>query len=123
MPDQNHPTKTTQHLIAASTVTGTNVYDLSGEKIGQIYDLMLNRVSGITEYAIMNFGGVFGIGEHYHPLPWHLLRYDEKRGGYVINIDTKKLQDAPAYAVSDETAWRDESYPSRVTDYYGNQIA
>ncbi len=118
MPDIQHPTKTTTHLIAASTVTGTDVFDKAGEKIGAIYDIMINRTSGEAEYAIMNFGGVFGIGQHYHPLPWHLLRYDDVRGGYVVNIDRKKLNDAPAYAMSDKAAWRDETYPSRVNAYY-----
>ncbi len=122
MPDLNHPTKTTPHLIAASTVTGTNVYDTAGEKIGAIYDIMINRATGETEYAVMNFGGVFGIGQHYHPLPWHLLNYSDELGGYVVNIDRKKLDNAPAYEVSDTSAWRDESYPNRVNEYYDSPV-
>ena len=31
----------------------------------------------------MSFGGFLGIGEEYHPLPWEVLKYDERQGGYV----------------------------------------
>jgi len=119
MADLDHPTKTTAHLIAASKVTGTDVYDLDGEKLGSIYDIMLNRASGRTEYAIMNFGGLFGIGQHYHPLPWSVLRYSDEKGGYVVNLDRKRLEGSPAYAQSDSAAWHDDTWGHRVDEYYG----
>ncbi len=106
-------------LIAASSVTGTSVYDTAGSKLGSIYDVMLDKVSGKTQYAIMNFGGLFGIGERYHPLPWNVLHYDTGQGGYVVNLDRKVLEGAPAYDSSDSTDWDEEGWGRRVDDYYG----
>ena len=59
----NDPSDTRGRLIAASQVNGTNVYNRSGEKLGSIYDVVLEKSSGQAEYAIMSFGGFLGIGD------------------------------------------------------------
>jgi hypothetical protein len=104
-------------LIAAAQVEGTDVYNLKGDKLGTIDDVMIDKVSGKAIYAIMSFGGFLGIGEKYHPLPWSMLRYDERKKGYVIDLDKKMLQEAPSYAVDEEFLWTPE-YGRRVDKYY-----
>ena len=78
---------TARNLIAAEKVEGTDVYNLQGEKLGTVDDIMIDKVSGKAIYAIMSFGGFLGIGEKYHPLPWSTLKYDESKGGYVVGLD------------------------------------
>jgi sporulation protein YlmC with PRC-barrel domain len=114
------PASTVGRLIAASKVNGTNVYNLAGEKLGSVYDVMLDKVTGKAEYAVLSFGGFLGIGDKYHPLPWNQLKYDTAQGGYVVNIDRSKLEAAPAYAASEMSLWDD--FPGRDIDtYYGNR--
>jgi len=113
------PTDTTGPMIAASKVSGTNVYDTAGNKLGSIYDIMLDKISGKTRYVIMSFGGFLGMGEKYHPLPWAALKYDEMQGGYVVNLDRRLLEGAPAYDSYDPTQWGDQGWTARVDDYYG----
>lgn len=108
----------TANLISADKVTGTSVYNLRGEKIGSIYDIMLNKMSGQTAYAVMSFGGFLGMGESYHPLPWRALTYDPRQGGYVVDIDRDRLEKAPHYSASDEP-WSDRAYGRQVDEYYG----
>jgi sporulation protein YlmC with PRC-barrel domain len=102
-----NPKDTTGHAIAASQVNGTNVYNATGEKLGSVHDVILNKMSGKAEYAIMSFGGFLGVGDKYHPLPWSQLRYDTAQEGYVINLDRNRLQGAPAYAPSEMMVWDD----------------
>jgi sporulation protein YlmC with PRC-barrel domain len=102
-----NPKDTSGHAIAASQVNGTNVYNASGEKLGSVHDVILNKMSGKAEYAIMSFGGFLGIGDKYHPLPWNQLRYDTVQEGYVVNLDRRRLEGAPAYTASDMVAWDD----------------
>jgi len=45
---------------------------------------MVGKRSGQVAYAVMSFGGLFGLGEKQYPLPWNELTYDTSRGGYVI---------------------------------------
>ena len=60
---------TSGSLIAADKVKGTNVYNTSGENLGTIDDIMIDKASGHAIYAVMSFGGLLGMGEKYHPLP------------------------------------------------------
>ncbi len=119
MANLNNPTDTTGRLIAASKVNGTNVYNPAGDKLGSVYDVLIDKVSGKAEYAVMSFGGFLGIGDKYHPLPWNILKYDENQGGYVVDIDRTRLQGAPSYDATDPLAWGDATWGRRVDDYYG----
>src|SRR5215475_12808852 len=83
---------TSGSLIAAEKVEGTNVYNLQGEKLGTVDDIMIDKVSGRAIYAVMSFGGFLGMGEKQHPLPWSSLKYDERQGGYVVNLDKTMLE-------------------------------
>jgi sporulation protein YlmC with PRC-barrel domain len=113
------PSHTGGRLIAASKVNGTTVYNAAGEKLGSVYDLMIDKRSGKAEYAIMSFGGFLGIGDSYHPLPWQSLIYDERKGGYVVNIDRSRLEGAPSYKSTDPDRWTDPGYGREVNGYYG----
>jgi sporulation protein YlmC with PRC-barrel domain len=114
----NDPTDTGGRAIAASQVNGTNVYDRAGEKLGSVYDVILNKASGRAEYAILSFGGFLGIGDKYHPLPWAQLTYDTALEGYVVDIDRRRLEGAPAYAASEMNVW-DDLRGRDIDAYYG----
>ena len=90
------PDETTS-LISAGKVQGTDVYNTGGEKLGDIYDVMLDKRSGRIAYAIMSFGGILGIGKQYHPLPWQTLKYDTRQGGYVVGLTKEALEGGPAF--------------------------
>lgn len=108
----------TTSLIAASKVKGTKVYSPAGDSLGSIYDVMLNKHSGHVTYAVLSFGGFLGMGEKYHPLPWNKLTYDERQGGYVVDLDKSVLEGAPAYAASDSPDWETGRYGNTVDEYY-----
>jgi len=114
----NDPKDTGGRAIAASQVNGTNVYDMAGEKLGSVYDVILDKASGRAQYAIMSFGGFLGIGDKYHPLPWNQLRYDTVQEGYVVNLDRRRLEGAPVYAAGDMAAW-DDMRGRDIDAYYG----
>lgn len=88
-------------LISADKVKGTTVYDSSGERIGSIHDVMLEKLSGRVAYAVMSFGGFLGIGERYHPLPWDVLEYDTSLNGYRVGMAGEGFRDAPSYSADE----------------------
>ena len=47
---------TERSLIEASKVQGTAVYNPHGERLGSIDDVMIDKRSGLSVYAIMSFG-------------------------------------------------------------------
>jgi hypothetical protein len=80
---------------------------------------MIDKRSGQVAYAVMSFGGFLGMGERYHPLPWDVLDYDERQGGYVVDLNKERLQNAPYYGANDMPDWSDRHYGSQIDDYYG----
>lgn len=111
-------TNETCRLIASNKVEGTAVYNHEGEKLGAIYNFMVDKRSGQVEYAVLQFGGFLGIGSDYYPLPWQVLTYHESEGGYVINLDKETLNEAPRYAANAEPDF-DETYGRQVHQFYG----
>ena len=83
---------TPSSLIRAEQVEGTPVYNTKAEKLGTIDDLVIDKVSGKTLYAIMSFGGFLGMGEKQPPLPWGALDYDTELEGYVVDLDKDRLE-------------------------------
>jgi len=112
-------TDETSDLIASDKVEGTAVYNRKGERLGTVYNFMVNKRSGQVAYAVMSFGGFLGIGDSYHPLPWNVLTYDTGLGGYVVDLSRDQLQGGPSYSASETPNWSDQTYTSRINQYYG----
>lgn len=107
-----HPT------IAASRVEGTPVYNLAGEKLGAIDDLIIDKRSGFVRHAALEFGGFLGLGTDRFPLPWSMLTYDVEKDGYVVNLDMEQLKSGPRYARDAQPVWSD-AYARGVYAHYG----
>jgi sporulation protein YlmC with PRC-barrel domain len=105
-------------LISSELIRGTKVYNLAGEHLGTVINVMIDKYSGQVAYAVMSFGGFLGIGERYHPLPWHVLKFDQSVGGYVIDLDKERLNTAPSYALTDPLRWEDNEWRTRLDDFY-----
>ena len=109
------------HLITASRVDGTPVFNATGEKIGHIDDLSIDKVTGQVRYALLSFGGFLGIGEKFHPLPWSVLDYDTEKDGYVVPLEKAALEAAPAYTRGEleQFGGEDRAYRDQLFSYYG----
>jgi len=103
--------------ISSDRVDGTNVYNTSGEKLGSIDYLEIDKVSGQVRYAVLEFGGFLGMGSDRYPLPWSMLKYDTAQDGYVVPLDKARLEKAPRYEENERPAY-DETYGRGVYDYY-----
>ncbi|KKC27278.1 photosystem reaction center subunit H [Sphingomonas sp. SRS2] len=108
----------TDRTISSDKVAGTAVYDSRDEKIGSIHCVMIDKYDGQVRYAVMSFGGFLGIGEHYHPLPWPVLRYNEKLGGYVVGIKKEALETGPHFGRDNMPAF-DRAYGMGIYGHYG----
>src|SRR4051794_35739983 len=66
--------------ILASKVKGTPVYNVGGDRVGHVEDIVLDKKSDKIIFAALGFGGVLGIGEKYAPVPWSMLDYQPDKG-------------------------------------------
>lgn len=110
-----------EKLILASRVEETPVFNQTGEQIGHIEDLSIDRITGNIIYAIMSFGGFLGIGRRFHPLPWAMLHFEPAKGGYLVPVDKSVLADAPHYDAAELRALGGPNYEGydRIVEYYG----
>ena len=111
-------TDETDRLISSDKVEDTPVYNPKGERLGKVHHLMIDKYTGQVAYAVMSFGGFLGIGEKYNPLPWQMLTYDTRLGGYVVDLDRGRLEKAPSFTSTDAPDWSDQSYTTRIDEYW-----
>ena len=103
--------------IRASKVIGTSVFNTTGEKIGKVEDVVLDKSSNNIMFAVVGFGGFLGMNEKFHPLPWSTLDYEKQKDGYVVNVTKEQLEAAPSDAI-DQLTLNDGQMPDDVYDYY-----
>lgn len=105
--------------IRAKKVIGTTVKNSSGEKIGKVEDIVLDKTSNNIIFAVVGFGGFLGLNEKYHPMPWSALDYVESEDSYVVPYTKEQLQAAPADSIEKLTrADGAKTYATRADEYY-----
>jgi sporulation protein YlmC with PRC-barrel domain len=111
-------------LMGASTLIGDRVRNKKDEHLGDIEEIMLDTRTGEARYAVLSFGGVLGLGDKLFAVPWNALTRDPKNKGFLLNVEKKRLQDAPGF---DRNKWPDMSDPAwankiRTYYYYGRGV-
>lgn len=104
--------------ILSSRVIGKSVRDAKGDRIGKVEDIVLDKMDNRIMFAVIGFGGVLGVGEKFHPVPWNLLDYDPEQECYVVNLTAEQLKAAPADSINELTGNDGMNYRDQAYDYY-----
>jgi hypothetical protein len=119
IPEQTPPQEKPHELIGSDRVQGTAVYRPGGERVGHIVRIMIDKRSGQAAYAVMNFGGFLGLGQESYPIPWSLLTYSPKVGGYEVDISDDQLKAAPHLMANENIDLGDRTRELQMYEYYG----
>jgi len=84
-----------ERLHRVSKVIGSDVRNKSGDKIGDIRDLVLDD-RGTIKLAIVSTGGFLGVGDRLHAVPWEAITLGPK-DDRILDIDKARLQAAPGF--------------------------
>jgi PRC-barrel domain len=87
-----HGASTDHSLIASDRVEGAPVRRSTGEKVGTIQRLMIDKLSGNVAYAVLSFGGFLGLGEKHLPVPWARLKYSPELEAYEVNLTDEGIR-------------------------------
>lgn len=107
------------NVLSASTLTGDKVTNAEGEDLGKVEDIMINLDSGEVAYVVLSFGGILGLGDKLHAIPWDALRVDTVNKQVVLNVHKAKLETAPGF---DKDHWPDMADPAfhaQIGSHYG----
>ena len=106
--------------LSASTLTGTNVENLQGESIGEIYDLMLDLERGEVLYAVLSHGGFLGMGNDYFAIPMQALSVSERDEDLLkVDVDKEILENAPGFDKDSWPAHSNTEFTNSVYQHYG----
>jgi hypothetical protein len=105
-------------LIASDRVEGTPVRRPTGEKIGTVQRVMIDKISGNVAYAVLAFGGFLGMGRKHLPIPWSRLNYDLAQEAYVVDLSDEELERAPDYEADETFDWGDRRNEIVMRNYY-----
>jgi sporulation protein YlmC with PRC-barrel domain len=107
-------------LIESDRVEGTTVYDRSGNNIGSVRRLMIDKMSGRVAYAVVAFDTFLGLGGEEYTLPWSKLNYDTDLEGFRTDITEQQLRGAPTFYRGRDYAWTDRARERELHDYWGS---
>jgi sporulation protein YlmC with PRC-barrel domain len=91
-------------VLKASDVHGNDVKDPSGESLGDVKDLVIDVDTGKVAYAVVQFGGLFGIGSKLFAVPLQAMSRDADDECFVLNTTKAELEQATGF---DKDHWPD----------------
>ncbi|HRD69278.1 MAG TPA: PRC-barrel domain-containing protein [Legionella sp.] len=80
------------HIVKTSDITGLKVRNLDGITLGTISELVINKLSGKTNYMVVDFDGHGGMKNKYFAFPWGAFEYSETEDCYVLDVDIQLLK-------------------------------
>ena len=108
-------------LMGADTLMGNDVYNLRGDDLGDVKEIMLDMHSGRVTYAVLSFGGFLGMGEKLFAVPWSALKLDTANKRFTLDIDKSRLENAPGFDKDDWPNMADATWAKGIHSYYGTQ--
>lgn len=81
--------------IAASRVIGAKVFTNTGDEIGEVGDVILDKTADRIMFAVIARGGALVATGNFYPVPWSLLDYDETREAYVVPLSRDDFAKVP----------------------------
>ena len=109
-------------LLSASTISGDDVYNRQGEKLGSIKDLMMDIHSGRVSYAVLSFGGFLSLGEKLFAVPWSALAVDTENKRLLLDTNEERLKEAPGFDKDNWPNMADPSWEKSIHSYYGTEL-
>ena len=106
-------------LLISKWLKGNRVVNKNADDLGTLEDYMIDLQNGRITYAVLSFGGWFGMGNKLFPIPWSALTmqlYDNSMR-IILNVDKEVLQKAQGFDKSQLPLSYDEL--ASVYTYYG----
>ena len=99
-----------------SKIIGSDVRNKTGDKIGDIRDLMVDA-NGTIKLAIVSTGGFLGVGDRLHAVPFDLLTLGPK-DDHILDIDKAHLAATPGFTSKTWPNLGDEHWLADNRRYY-----
>ncbi len=108
-----------RHTLSASTLISDDVRNPDGKDLGEIKDIMIDMEHGRVAYAVLETGGLFGIGKKLFAVPWSALSLDAEHHEFVLDVDEATIENAPGFDQDHWPDFTDRTWGQTVYSHYG----
>lgn len=109
---------TLHHLLPCDVSVGEIVVNRADEALGELAHLVFDMASGRIAYVVLARGGVLGLGEKLHAIPWSAVTRDAQRQCLVVDIERERIDRAPVFDRSRWPALSDPSWRHAIEAFY-----
>jgi sporulation protein YlmC with PRC-barrel domain len=109
-------------LMGAHTLIGDKVVNAAGDDLGEIKEIMLDMQTGQVAYAVLAFGGLFGMGEKLFAVPWQAFHIDTEHERMLLNVEKERLRDAPGFNKENWPDMDDIAWANSLHSFYGTDL-
>src|SRR5437660_977982 len=113
---------TTTTYVQTSKIVGMKVKDSSGQEIGVVKDVVLDRNSGCMAYTVLSTGGtstrVTGGGKTV-AVPWSVYTTTSDPSVMTVRVERDRVYNAPAFDYARIDEYSTSGYINNVYSYYG----
>jgi hypothetical protein len=106
------------HLMSCDVVVGEAVVNRADETLGELAHFMLDMQSGRIAYVVLARGGVLGLGEKLHAIPWSAVSLDTQRECLVVDINLERMERAPGFDRAHWPPMSEAAWQRRIESFY-----
>lgn len=106
-------------FMGAKTIIGKEVIGKNGKKLGNVEELMIDMRTQHVAYALMSFGGFFGMGERLFAVPFRAFHHDGIEGHLFLDIDEDTINNAPYIERGHWPNMADNNWIREIHAFYG----
>ena len=110
---------TASPVLSSSTISGDKVVNRNGDDLGDIKDLMIDVDNGRVAYAVLEFGGIFGLGSKLFAVPLSAMELDAENHRFIFDQSKEALENAPGFDKDHWPNFSDRAWRAAVHSHYG----
>src|SRR5439155_7006284 len=113
---------TTTSYVQTSKIVGMKIKDSSGQEVGVVKDVVLDRNTGCMAYTVLSTGGtgtrVTG-GAKTVAVPWTVYTTTSDPSVMTVRVERDRVYNAPAFDYARIDEYSTNGYINNVYSYYG----
>jgi hypothetical protein len=107
-------------LLPCAALEGETLYNRDAEALGELEFVVIDVPSGKIAYAVLVRGGVLGLGERLHAIPWEALEIDADQRRFVLDIRKERLDAAPGFDDEHWPAMTDAEWAAAIEAFHSS---
>src|SRR5437763_2049549 len=113
---------TTTTYVQASKIVGMKVNDSSGQEVGVVQDVVLDRNTGCMAYTVLSTGGSgtrAAGGTKTVAVPWTVYAATSDPGVMTVRVERDRIYNAPVFDYARIDEYSRSGYINNIYSYYG----